>query len=805
MDFNVQDLFTESDVEQKIIYPLLTKILGYNDSEIKTKTYLAPTEIDKGAGKKIGYYPDYLIYIAGIPVLVIEAKKPSESEDTGYREGRLYANEINKNYNTGVNPVGSIISTNGITISFGKVDSEAEINKGSVCDLLHGTELLEDLKKCAARNILYSTAMQIRNRILSPKKFKPFDALGRSISKNEIKTNSFAIDLIPVLKRYFNPEVTSSPDDILINGYCNSDEKTQYEKTIDALLEHGVSEYDSLSHIKTSGYSASNFDLAVHNICKTAYINPDPMLLIVGGVGSGKTMFLHRYVKFCLSEEIRNKTEWVIINANEAPVSESLEKWICTCINDNFIHNYFGKRYLDYELQIQIFKNKIEELEFGSFKRLKEINLSEYEIKLSEKLSQWMEDSEILCNAIINYIKNDKMKYVIIAIDNVDKLDVSRQLSIFETIQWFRSKNKCFTIMSLRGETYDTYKNKPPLDTIIKSFAFRINPPRFTNVAEKRIKLAIEYIKNDLSKEMTYTLENGIRVQYPARKIEMYLSNLYSAIFHPRKKVRIVLEALSGKNIRNGLEMFTTILSSGYIDENKILSTTEGGGVDAFPEWLVIRILMKTKYKYYTEEHGYLVNIFSTNPDSKAPNIFTIPEVLKYLSLNRKKIVALGNPGFIPVSEIISYMDLLGITEEDILWSLNHVIKKGLIVNDSQNDTVISNKCSVSITASGHFHISFFPKREEYISNVAFDTYISSEDIANRIRDFSEDTKYSKMKRISLFKESLKNEYDMLCESLPQYKDVQNISEQLIFNFKEIFKFKQTSPYCAQDDSWLTD
>jgi hypothetical protein len=55
-----QDLKNESDVEQKVIYPLLSggNYLAINDRHIKTKDYMAPSRIDKSAGKSIGYYPD---------------------------------------------------------------------------------------------------------------------------------------------------------------------------------------------------------------------------------------------------------------------------------------------------------------------------------------------------------------------------------------------------------------------------------------------------------------------------------------------------------------------------------------------------------------------------------------------------------------------------------------------------------------------------------------------------------------------------------------------------------------------------
>lgn len=107
---------SESDVEQKIIFPLLTETLGFVSFEIKTKDYLAPTDIDKGAGKKVGYYPDYVIYLGGIPVLIVEAKDPSTDCEIGYREARLYAAEINKRFPESVNPAAQILSCNGIDV-----------------------------------------------------------------------------------------------------------------------------------------------------------------------------------------------------------------------------------------------------------------------------------------------------------------------------------------------------------------------------------------------------------------------------------------------------------------------------------------------------------------------------------------------------------------------------------------------------------------------------------------------------------------------------------------------------------------
>ena len=87
-------LVTESDVEQKFIYPFLKTSapigLGLKDAEILTKHILRRRIIDKGQKQKY-YFPDYLITIRGIPILVVEAKSPNESLANGYFEARLYA------------------------------------------------------------------------------------------------------------------------------------------------------------------------------------------------------------------------------------------------------------------------------------------------------------------------------------------------------------------------------------------------------------------------------------------------------------------------------------------------------------------------------------------------------------------------------------------------------------------------------------------------------------------------------------------------------------------------------------------
>ena len=119
-NINTENLLTESDVEQRVIYPLLTggNYLAINESHLRTKEYMAPAKIDKSADKS-GYYPDYTVWEKAFPLMIVEAKQPNVAVEIGYREATAYAQYLNQRFRTGVNPARFTIAVNGLRILFG--------------------------------------------------------------------------------------------------------------------------------------------------------------------------------------------------------------------------------------------------------------------------------------------------------------------------------------------------------------------------------------------------------------------------------------------------------------------------------------------------------------------------------------------------------------------------------------------------------------------------------------------------------------------------------------------------------------
>ena len=168
---SLEELHTESDVEQKLLWPLLTTGVpngtGLVSADILTKLSIRRLEIGKGSSRKL-YYPDYMVVIAGLPVLVIEAKAPGESVEQALAEARLYATELNALFPSGINPCTRIVACNGAELLSAPVDTADHDIKLKHSDISVGSALYAQLIDKCRRAVLQKHADEIRARFRNP-------------------------------------------------------------------------------------------------------------------------------------------------------------------------------------------------------------------------------------------------------------------------------------------------------------------------------------------------------------------------------------------------------------------------------------------------------------------------------------------------------------------------------------------------------------------------------------------------------------------------------------------------------------
>lgn len=793
IDYSVLDIddrafANESDVEAAFVGPLLQKVFEYTQLEIRTKDYLAPTELDKGAGKIRGYYPDYAIYLRALPAIVIEVKDPSVPSEEGYREARLYATELNSRFPPDINPVSHIVATNGRSIIVSEWDSNRPILNEFISNLRLGSEVLDRLVSVLHRANQLERIDELLKLLRPEGRSRPLRLLGGPGRQNQtINNNTFSERLVPLLRRYFDPDETESSQEVVERGYVSSEEITKYNAELEALLKSRLSIGEDTVSVRTSKNHAERFDRVLNDAVGGDASTSDPMIIVLGGVGAGKSIFLRRYFSHLIPDTLRVSAVTITVDFNKADSElKDIDSWIC----EAFIKKYeemFGSDAFSYDNLLKYFSPRIASWSAGPKKRLKDLNPEAFELQLSDKLDEWFGNPIILCEGLVRFHAKDKNQPVIVLFDNVDRRDRDQQLKIFQTVQWFRGKNKCISIISLRDETYDAYRNEPPLDAFLKPFTFRIIPPRFNNVIKKRLELAFEHLARETpDKNLTYETSSGFKISYPSDEVGQYLMAIYLSVFDQERKIRPVLEAISGRNVRNALEMFASLLLSGYFTDDLIFKlTTRNKSSRGVPEFLIIRVLMRTNFRYYSSDRGYLKNIFECPETSTASN-FLLPEILEYLTSRRKKRTDFGIEGYVLAQTIVSDIVSVGYSESDVDWALEYLLRNALISADHQRDKDVERSDYLRITASGHYHIRFFPSRMEYLANVAIDTPLISNDAAKELTRFVEDSVSNSKERVDILRASLRADLRSFATVSLNYESISAVSDRILDEADEL-------------------
>jgi hypothetical protein len=241
---SLDDLVTESDVEQKLLWPLLTTGVpngaGLLAADILTKLSIRRLEIGKGTSKKL-YYPDYMVVLAGLPVLVVEAKAPGESVEQGLTEARLYGTELNALFPSGMNPCTRVVACNGCQLQSAPVDTadpDITLKHG---DISAGSTLFAQLIDICRRTVLQQHADDIRKRFRKPQYRRAASFVGGPAFQNEeLAPNTFGATIVGDYGHVFNPRTPEERALIVREAYVRSLRRQRYIEPIDRLIRSAV-------------------------------------------------------------------------------------------------------------------------------------------------------------------------------------------------------------------------------------------------------------------------------------------------------------------------------------------------------------------------------------------------------------------------------------------------------------------------------------------------------------------------------------------------------------------------------------
>ena len=236
----ITSLVTESDVEQKLLYPLMVGDaptgLGYDPADVHTKAHIRKFTIGKGSDQK-SYFPDYIVVRGGLPILVAEAKKPGTDLAEAFREARLYAAELNALYPTGIQPVTKVLIADGNELHAGKPDHNQPLLILQHSEIaIYSTKFAKLLENYSSE-ALQASYIQLLPLIRPRRYWKPRKLVGGvSFQREEIGANSFGATISADFAHIFNPQTLTDRNFIAKNGYISSKRRERYVEPIDRVI-----------------------------------------------------------------------------------------------------------------------------------------------------------------------------------------------------------------------------------------------------------------------------------------------------------------------------------------------------------------------------------------------------------------------------------------------------------------------------------------------------------------------------------------------------------------------------------------
>ena len=736
LDIDFQDLRNESDVEQKFIMPMLLKEHPYGLSipskNIKTKKSIPSSRIGKGSDKK-HYIPDYIVTSKAYPVFVIEAKSPNEELNEGWREARLYAHELNAKYNE-INPVKFVMATNGKVIWYGTPNTETPKGVIEINNYLYNSDFHEMIKFISFNQIETHTQALINK--LKPRTFTQARKIvgGNSIQNEEIPKNQFGLTISDSFGKIFNPESIDDRRYIVENGYISSKLNKRSMEDIDKVVKAAQlpSTQDGMELVNLSEPNEFKEQIG-KNIHKTLF--PNKVMLVIGGVGSGKTTFIDhlQFVSIPKNKVINDNLVWLRLNLNNAPLSKDLVyNWIINQFIESIKSNHPHIDFDELATKMKIFSVEVNKFKKGEGELLKEDTTS-YNKELYNIIKECSSDINKLFTAYYRYFVTEKQKSLIIVFDNCDKRLRDEQLFMFDVSQWVKDTFKALVLLPLRDETYDNHKNTPPLDTVIKDNIFRIYSPSFKDILISRIQLSIGKMKHT-EKIYSYDISNGMHINYPADDQAHYLICILRSIMNEENNIRRLITGLSGSNIRKALEIFMDFCCSGHLSEDIILSMKTNPNYK-LPYYIASRVLLRLNRRFYDSERSYIKNVFDAK-DPEAPFYFSRLLILRFLNNAMK---ASETPsitkmkGYISISDTLDFLNNFGLSRNIALSEIEYLIKSNCILTEDFRENDIDENMLIKLAPAGFVHL-YLLSDISYLAAVAEDLHFTDEKVVNNIK-----------------------------------------------------------------------
>jgi len=559
--------------------------------------------------------------------------------------------------------------------------------------------------------------------------------------------NPLNVTLRPYVDKFFGDIASQNDVKILEHCYVHS----RPVQIIDKSLKLAIRDYlpgfaPSATQLETSEESQGG---QIESCVRTALQQKDTagmVVLLMGGIGSGKSTFLRRFFKVVIPDLIKPSGPVIdiLLDFLGAPDSEEeLRK---------FLWDHLAA-ILRERNPVLVQRKALEEMFEKRLSLLKEVYSAEADRlaqKIPDELHRLASNDEEFSVAALNY-SISQGELPVIVFDNVDQLALRAQIQIFTFAQRLAREKCCMAILVLREESYCAAQMQKHL-TAYTIRPYHLSSPNF----RKLIGTRIDFASNAAASEQRENLMTAAGRE--RQQVIDFFRLLRKSIFEKNKNIVRLVESVSFGNARIALDLLNAFITSGATNMSKILDKFNQYGGYTVPFHEFAKSIILGDYRYYKESRSFIMNVFDVT-DKRNASHFTSLRVLRYLS--RGHGAARDKEGFTSLQQLVAAIVDIFDNEQDCLLTINELISLGrqLIELDTRRTDTIEGAASVRITSAGLYYLKYFINSFSYLDLAWNDTPFNDYATAHQLSRHMQSTDMTeRFRRIESFLEYLDTE-----------------------------------------------
>lgn len=543
--------------------------------------------------------------------------------------------------------------------------------------------------------------------------------------QERVSRNSLSADLEPLIAEYMG-EITEEKSkeklrDLFVKGPALADVLQAVEHRLTLALSNTLATANRVMQSRRVDDLKASIKKKID--AHIAIPSRGEVILLLGRVGSGKTTFVHHFLRIDLKDTLE-KHFLVTLDFRLLEKGRSVHSFfydtLRTALSRNVLFTTLTAKHLR-----KVYAAEISELTKGPLAGLEKINKKRFEEKIVDFLMARYEDPEDYLTRTLRYLADKVGVRCVLVFDNVDQLEGALQQEIFTFAHSVAGRTHTLAMLTMWEETFLRSKLGGALSAY-PTLAYTLPATSVVDIIDRRLQYMLEKLA-----------DGGVaKLLLPNRElagdVSDFITLVRQSIIHNKKRARFFLESIAMGNLRRAMEVFSLFLNSGHTDAGKMLSIHRRNEDYDIPLHEFIKSIGLGDQRFYQSNLSAILNLYSISDESH-PSHFTKLRLLEFLYFHRTRSSFAFGVGFVSTESIRSEFGKIGTSETDIAESLRSLGSLALVENDVYDFQNIS--AAYRITPAGRYYMRYLSGRFSYLDLVLQDTPISDREVFQTIKD----------------------------------------------------------------------